>query len=53
VNDKLEMTHKEEIVAHFKIILEHLIEGGGKLKETVIRTESCNSEFQTQDPPNK
>jgi hypothetical protein len=35
MSDKLEMTHKEATVAHFKITLVHMIEGGGKLKETV------------------
>jgi hypothetical protein len=30
------MTHNEATVAHFKITLEHMNEGGGKLKEPAV-----------------
>jgi hypothetical protein len=44
-------THKEAIVAHLKIILWHMNDGG--VKNSVVKRASCKSELRTQDLPNK
>jgi hypothetical protein len=40
-------------VAHFKITLEHMNEGGGKLKEPAVEKAGWISELWTQDLPNE